>query len=173
MEYILLIELYVHTRSQGIPLTEMHSSISATSLGLSGCWSSLKMPGLSSPEMSCSKWTSEKSLRSDMEDTFRLDRTESDLLKAAYQRKTALTITSALKQNVKQRQHSKDESREVLTFRIGIAPFPMTPTQFEAPPLEGSRVTHGAAAQQVRATLRQPPVPFLVVCILLQCNQYV
>ena len=81
--------------------------------------------------------------------------------------------TQKQKQNVKQRQHSKDESREVLTFRIGIAPFPMTPTQFEAPPLEGSRVTHGAAAQQVRATLRQPPVPFLVVCILLQCNQYV
>ena len=60
----------------------MPSSRSWASLGLSGGWSSLSIPGLSSPDMSCSIGTSDISLRSDMDETFRLERIESERLMA-------------------------------------------------------------------------------------------
>ena len=56
----------------------MHSSTSGRSVGLSGGWSSLRMPGLSSPDTSSSRCTSEMSLRDEIDDTLRLERTESD-----------------------------------------------------------------------------------------------
>ena len=76
-----------YTLSQGIPRVEMPSSISGASLGLSGGWSSLRIPGLSSPDMSWSMGTSDISLRSEMDDTFRLDRMESDRLIAIHAKK--------------------------------------------------------------------------------------
>lgn len=74
------------TRSQGMPRVETPSSISGASLGLSGGWSSLRMPGLSSPEMSCSIGMSDMSLRSEMDDTLRLERIESERLIAETER---------------------------------------------------------------------------------------
>ena len=54
----------------------MPSSISGESL--SGGWSLLRIPGLFSPDMSWSIGTSDMSLRSEMDDTYRLDRIEFD-----------------------------------------------------------------------------------------------
>lgn len=83
---------WCHTLNQGIPRFAMPSSRSWASLGLSGGWSSLSIPGLSSPDMSCSIGTSDISLRSEMDDTFRLERTESERLMA--EKKNLITMSS-------------------------------------------------------------------------------
>ena len=122
-----------YTLSQGIPRVEMPSSISGASLGLSGGWSSLRIPGLSSPDMSWSMGTSDISLRSEMDDTFRLDRMESDRLIAIHAKKISSRRNEIGKKN---------------TFTIGIgiaAGFSVATSQFQTPSLERPRVAHGAS----------------------------
>lgn len=99
-----------------MPRVEMPSSISGASLGLSGGWSSLRMPGLSSPEMSCSSGMSDMSLRSEMDDTLRFERIESERLMAETKGRKYL-VNSPTTSN----------RSTLLTICIRIATLPMTP----------------------------------------------
>ena len=92
---MLLYNFYIFRRAgytlrHCIPWVDRPSSISGASLGLSGGRSSLRIPGIFSPDMSWSMGTSDTSLRSEMDNTFRLDRMESDRLIATRKKKRNL-----------------------------------------------------------------------------------
>lgn len=53
------------------------------------------------------------------------------------------------------------------TVGVRVATLPVTPAQFQAPPLERSARAHRAPSQEVRPALGQAPAPLLVGILAL------